>query len=205
MMNQGSPSPPDNITSIKGRLSESEEESEESKGILKTFFDGLFSGTPKEAIGYVGKNIIEPTIRSLIYQSIQGFFGSWIFNTGFKPQNSSSSLNSYSDQSTFLMINGRPQQSQQKKKVLENDVGKKCRSVLFDTGAEANQVLAYLRSQIKEYGAVTAHTFLSASSVPCDFTMNNWGWDDLSTAYIQQGPEGFTIDFPDPRPVKTID
>ena len=195
--------PPDNITPIgKGRLPDTPEE--EHKGIISTIFDGLFNGTPKSALKHVGNNVIGPAIRTLIYQTIQGFFGAWIFG-GNKTFNGNTSLSDYSDQSTFLIMNGRPTASQHKKKVLENDAGRRCRSVLFDTPTEANQILDYLKSQIREYGAVTVYTFLSASQVPCDYTMQNWGWDDLSMAYVQQGPEGFTIDFPDPRPIKTID
>lgn len=201
-MNSG---PPNNITPIsKGRLAVEETE-EEEKGILKTFFESLFSGSPKKALEHVGTNVIGPAIKTLIYQTIQGFFGSWIFGNGLKGIQQTSSTLDYNQQSTFLIMNGRPAPSQQRKQVLENDAGRRCRSVLFDSPTEANAILDYLKSQIREYGAVTVYTFMTASNVPCDFTMQNWGWDDLTMAYVQQGPEGFVIDFPDPRPIKTID
>ena len=182
-----------NITSIaKGKLAE------DKPSLFKMLKDGLFNGDPKTAMKHVKVHIIEPAIRSMIYQGIQGFFSAWIFGADSKSSAKfgASSLDDYTN-----FFTGTPK----KKKSGTGDVAERCAAVIFETREEAENVKNYLQKFVGTYGTVTAYNYFEAAEVPCDYTMKSWGWNDLSGIYIYQGPEGWSIELPDPKPIKTIE
>ena len=67
---------------------------------------------------------------------------------------------------------------------------------------DANQVLELLREQIDDYNVATVADYLDAVNVKSQFVDRKYGWDDLSTAFIQRVAGGYTVALPKPREIR---
>ncbi len=72
----------------------------------------------------------------------------------------------------------------------------------FDHRNDAMEVLSTLREALDMYGQVTVADFYDAIGVTGEFTDNNYGWIDLSSADILRTREGYIIKFPRALPIE---
>ena len=75
--------------------------------------------------------------------------------------------------------------------------------LLFDYREDAEEVLDILVDHLTEFGHITvADVFDQAGVTVDDFTMNDWGWRDLSQVKIRKSRGYWVIDFPRPISLK---
>lgn len=70
---------------------------------------------------------------------------------------------------------------------------------IFDTRAEAEDVLAALVDLTQQYGNASVRDLYSLVGHDHEYTNNKYGWTDLSNAYISRTRDGYIINLPRPR------
>lgn len=71
----------------------------------------------------------------------------------------------------------------------------------FDYRADAMAVLDCLQEALDRYGQVTVADFYDAAGQSCEFTDHDYGWINLSTAYIDRTRDGYVIKLPRALPI----
>lgn len=73
--------------------------------------------------------------------------------------------------------------------------------VIFNTRAEAQQILDHMIDVINDYGYVLVADFYDLADINCTFICNKYGWNNLNTADITKTRNGYCIKFPKPFPL----
>ena len=74
---------------------------------------------------------------------------------------------------------------------------------VFESSADAQKVLDMMCDVLEQYGSVSASDFCEFAGVSCEYTLQNYGWRDLSDAKIARAGGGlWVIDLPAVRPLK---
>lgn len=74
--------------------------------------------------------------------------------------------------------------------------------LIFDTRDDADTVLETLFEYLEDYHRVTVKDLYTLADMPTDYTMNDWGWYDLSSAKVIRVEEGFLLDMPKVEVIK---
>lgn len=70
--------------------------------------------------------------------------------------------------------------------------------VVFDTRADAEEVLSTLAELIDQYDFATVADFFDASGLESKYTDRNYGWDKLDSGFVRPIRGGFVLDLPKP-------
>jgi hypothetical protein len=62
--------------------------------------------------------------------------------------------------------------------------------VVFKDKADAIDVLSYMMDQIEEYHVASVADFVTAADLPVSPIHHKFGWYDLSTASVEELPDG---------------
>lgn len=68
--------------------------------------------------------------------------------------------------------------------------------ILFDSKADAEEVITGLVDMIDQYGQATVADLYDLSGVTPEYTMDNYGWTNLSTATSRRDRDGYVLDLP---------
>jgi hypothetical protein len=75
--------------------------------------------------------------------------------------------------------------------------------VIFEYRSDAQKALTYLEGQIEELGHCTVGDLYDFVEYPMQSTDEQWGWTDLSRAYIQEvGRNKYRLNMPEPDPIR---
>lgn len=74
--------------------------------------------------------------------------------------------------------------------------------LVFDTREDAQRVYDAMYDYLDRYSRVPVKELYSLANMPTDFTMNDWGWFDLSDMSIVRVEEGYLLDMPNTEPMK---
>lgn len=74
--------------------------------------------------------------------------------------------------------------------------------VVFKDKADAIDVLSYMMDNLEEYHVASIADFLSAADLPISPIHHKWGFYDLSTASVEELPDGSGFFIRLPRPVQ---
>ena len=74
--------------------------------------------------------------------------------------------------------------------------------IVFDTREDAQRVYDAMYDYLDRYDRVPVKELYSLANMPTDFTMNDWGWFDLSDMSIVRVEEGYLLDMPNTEPMK---
>lgn len=74
--------------------------------------------------------------------------------------------------------------------------------LVFDTREDAQRVYDAIYDYFDRYNRVPVKELYSLANMPTDFTMNDWGWFDLSDMSIVRVEEGYLLDMPTTEPMK---
>lgn len=74
--------------------------------------------------------------------------------------------------------------------------------VVVDSYGDAQLILDRLDEQLDDQGYVTVSYLYEASGLPCPFTGNYYGWENISSARIVTDSDGYRIEMPEPHALK---
>ena len=74
--------------------------------------------------------------------------------------------------------------------------------ILFDSRGDAEAVLDTMNDIIDRYGTVSVADLYDLAQVPNDnFTMNRYGWTNISGAYAHRVRDGYILKLPRTKPL----
>ena len=71
--------------------------------------------------------------------------------------------------------------------------------LVFDTRADAEEVLSNMIMLIEKYGCATVKNLYNFSDVPSDYTHDKYGWFDLRDATVDRVQGGYLLKLPKPQ------
>ena len=106
---------------------------------------------------------------------------------------------SYRDYSASSRKDERRSDNYRSRSVLDYD------DILFSSKGDAELVLTRLIEALDTYETVSIADFYDLSNVSdIPHTANNYGWDNLSKAYVDRVRDGYIIRFPKVRPISSL-
>lgn len=156
---------------------------------------------------FVVTDILVPALRNLIYDVIVGGAGRTIFGNaaarrpGVNPglfgtaQNLKTAYHAASNPTAGAapMHPGMTKQAQARFDFSE---------ISLTDHSEALYIVELLKTRVAEYGTASVADLYDLLGHTGAFTDQNWGWNDLSMAKVQQNRAGFVLDLPHPIPLK---
>jgi hypothetical protein len=73
--------------------------------------------------------------------------------------------------------------------------------VIFETRAEAEEVLLRLEEAAKEYGQVSVADLFDLAGITGSYTDNKYGWTNLRNAYVDRDRDGWRLSMPKAMPL----
>lgn len=162
---------------------------------LSKFGKKLFSEDAKSVGEYVVNDVVVPSIKKLIVDSVKNAIDYFIY--GGKTSNNSSGLKNVSYQNYYT---GRPSNTTSNATYTKPNIYA-INDVIFNDRGEAETVLLRLKEAVERYGMVSVGDFYDCISQPSKYTDQKYGWRDLSTAQIVRTSGGFSIQFPKITPL----
>lgn len=154
---------------------------------------------------FVVTDILVPALRNLLYDVIVGGAGRTIFGNaaarrpGVNPglfgtaQNLKTAYHAASSPAAAPVQPGMSKQAQARFDFSE---------ISLTDHSEALYIIELLKSRVASYGTATVADLYDLLGHTGAFTDQNWGWNDLSMAKVQQNRAGFVLDLPHPLPLK---
>lgn len=81
------------------------------------------------------------------------------------------------------------------------DIKVKPKRIIMATIYDAHTILNYLNEMIRKCNLITLADYYDACGLVSTFSDTHYGWNDISSAYIERKDGGYTIIFP---PMKLI-
>lgn len=164
------------------------------KSALKKFGEAFIEDDARDIKSYVISDVIIPAIKNLIFDSFMGSLEMALFGTSSRSRRRGSNEHtSYS--SYYKSSNNSSRRADDSRSRDSIDY----QSIIFEERADAEQVLDTLCSLIEDYGQATIGDFYDAAGITPgnNFVKNEeYGWTDLSSAYVKRNREGYYISMP---------
>lgn len=75
--------------------------------------------------------------------------------------------------------------------------------IVFAMCGDAELVLEQMKALIQDYGWASVADLYDLADITCrNYTVNRYGWTDISSAKVVHIADGYTIEFPKPVPIK---
>lgn len=164
--------------------------------------DAFISDEVHDIKSYVVFDVIIPaikeTVRNLFVNSLDMALFGKVRKTANTEQRGGSTYIAYDRlyQSRGNDIQPRQQKGGAPLRVNELD------RVVFKDKADAIDVLSYMMDNLEEYHVASIADFLSAADLPISPIHHKWGFYDLSTASVEELPDGSGFFIRLPRPVQ---
>jgi hypothetical protein len=174
----------------------------------KTFgekFKEAFMGDESKNVGdYVIHDVLVPALKSTISDVVTGGIEMALFGerrSGRSIRDKGKTYTSYN--SYYGGSRGRDDRDDRGSR----DISRSGRArhdfddVIFDSRAEAEDVLTHLVDLTLDYGIASVGDFYELSGIESQFTDNKYGWTSLRGACTDRVRNGYVIRLPQPRPI----
>ena len=171
------------------------------KNEIRKFTDIFFADDWESIKSYIKDDILIPSAKKAFYDIVEGSLSMSLFGGRGGGSNRRSSIDrvSYRDYSASSRKDERRSDNYRSRSVLDYD------DILFSSKGDAELVLTRLIEAIDTYDTVSVGDFYDLANIT-DFpnTANNYGWDNLSKAYVDRVRDGYIIRFPKVRPISSL-
>ena len=157
------------------------------KGFLSRIKSSLISDDSKSVKSYVLNDVFIPAAKKLISDVVTSGIDILLYGESRR----SSKFNSGSKISYTKYYDSRPEP-----RYASRQTDYAYNDVVFQTRVDAERVLDVLEEAISEYGLVSVADFYDAAGISSQYTDNNYGWTNLSSAKIMPTRDGWTIVLP---------
>lgn len=184
----------------------------QKKGLGRKITSAFLGEDGIRSVGqYLAQDVLIPAIKDLIVSSVQNGISAMVYGKDQSPRGSHySGYKSYSggystnrtNYSTSYRPgpNNAPNQAPYRK---ETRAGRfRSDDYVLKDRQEALDVLDQLRDQIDTYGWTSLADFFDLVGIDTNYTDNNYGWSDLSSATITVARGGYTLRLPKLEPLK---
>lgn len=165
----------------------------EAKKLVKSFIveDAASVGS------YILNEVIVPALKKTVQEVVTNGINRFLYgSSGASRSNTPSSRISYG--SCYSQSNNRQIER-------ETDItmrGYNYDEIVFETRGDAELVLDTMNEALDRYGMVSILDLYELADIPCDnYTLNKYGWKDLSRASVIMVRDGYIIKLPRALPL----
>jgi hypothetical protein len=184
----------------------SAKKTERKRGLGHRFRTTFFSGSARDALGYVAEDVVVPAIRDLFYDAMQNGIDRLIYGdrtSGNRPRSRSSLMSHPPGHVNYggIMGSGQTKASQSPRMLSRRARARhNIDELIIPTRQEAEEVIDRLFDVLSRYGQVSVADLYELTGVRSEHTDMKWGWQSLRGAKavrLRQG--GFLLDLPEPE------
>jgi hypothetical protein len=161
------------------------------KNEMRKIADVFISEDVKNVKSYVLMDVLVPTIKKAIVDIVTDGINMIFFGGTASRKSSITRADKVSYRSFYgsdnARMNDRTQRTTSKRSYDD---------IVYETRAEAKEVLERLEELISKYGFATVADLYDLSGLTCDYTDNKYGWIDLRSADVLRIPDGYVIKLP---------
>lgn len=173
----------------------------EKKNELIKITDVFVADDMKNILADVFQERVVPIIKNGLFDIGNYFLGRTLFGQSSSPNKQYDYRSGKTDYSTKK---GSGSYSYQNRNESHNEPTTKddvirnmsYNDVFFTTRGEAEEILDDLIDLIEANGFATVFDFFDDAHITCDYTLDNYGWEDLRRAEVIYGRSGYKIKFP---------
>lgn len=147
---------------------------------------------------FVAVEIIAPAVRNLVFDIISQGSHRLLYGTAARPRGvgagSSSGPVSSLKRQYHNMGQPDPARTISRESAARHDFD----DIILESRIEAEDVIAHLAARVDRYGSARVSDMYNHLGISADFTSQNWGWTNLSSAAVSQDRRGFLLDLPRP-------
>lgn len=148
----------------------------------------MFTDDVKSIKDYILMDVLIPTIKDAISQIIKNGSDMLIFGDVRPGSNQRNAGYKYHGIST---LNNSPKRQASNRRVTRD-----FREEIFETRADAEEVLSQMNELIEHYGNASVSDFYSAIGETPKYTDRKWGWTSLEGVGVRMAYGGFIIEMP---------
>lgn len=167
------------------------------KSVGKRLKEALIGGDSRTAVQYVIGEVIVPQAKDMISEALTSMIERIIFNgDGGRSRRSSNRTAGYTNYARYSSKNIR--RGDRDERVTASPRSRDLDDIIFETRAEAQNVLEQMNDLLEEYGLISIadlYTMLGWTQ-RSTHTDQKWGWDDLQAADIRMTRGGYILILP---------
>lgn len=173
--------------------------------LTKRFKGIFFGGSAREAIGFVGMDVLVPAARDMISHSLTELIETMIFGQNrrprtFRPEPYRTNYNGLSRPGNSYGApawrnDPRRDMSPRSREVHNFD------EIMLESRGEAEQVIDTLYEIVREYNQATVSDLYQLVGITSAYTDQKYGWTDLRGANVQHVRGAYLLNLPKPVPL----
>lgn len=170
---------------------------QKKKSVGRRIGEFFFESNGKDVLSYLVEDVIRPRAKDILYDIVVGGAEAKIYGRGTKSSRRSGSSYERDDYENRFKNNRsssrRSEDKPRRRGVFDLEE-------YLDDRQDAQNVLDAMQDRIKRYQSVTVGDYydLLGKTCPNDYTMSDYGWDDLEDVKVRHSREGYFIDLPKP-------
>lgn len=178
------------------------------KGLGRQFRETFFSGNGKEALTYMGEEVVVPAIRDLIYDALHSGLDQIVYGnrTGRRRGTSAAMGSTPGPTVNYSSISTPTRASSQAKRSMSSSSRARHNfdELVISSIHEANEVLDNLFEQVSRHGQASVADLYELTNIRPEHTDERWGWTNLRGAQAIRLPrdKGFVLDLPRPEELR---
>lgn len=179
------------------------------KSLGRQFKQTFFSGNGKDALNYMGEEVVVPAIRHLIYDALLAGLDQIVYGnrsgTG-RRRASAASGSTPGPTVNYSSISSPTRASAQAQRTMSSNSRARHNfdELIIPSMQEANEVLDNLFEQVSRYGQASVADLYELTNIRPEHTDERWGWTNLRGAQAIRLPrdKGFVLDLPRPEELR---
>jgi hypothetical protein len=175
--------------------------------LRKRFVESFVAGDARTVIPYVVMDVLLPSVRDVVVDSIQEFVAKLILGEGRRYRGiSSPTVGPYGQQQPYGQVN-YTRYSASRLPPAQRVLSRQARArhnfdeIQLTSRAEAEEVIDGLYEVVSRYESATVADLYQLVGLASDHTDHKWGWTDIRGAGVSRGRDGYLLDLPDPIPL----
>ena len=193
--------PPQDARRTKIEQVTSAEAVRRKRGLGSRFRETFIGGSARGAAEYVVTDVVVPTVRDLIFESLQGGLDRLIYgDTRPRRGVTTSSYSNLGHMNYQGMSSNRPPttRSLSQRSRTRHDFGE----IVIPNRQEAEEVLDRMYDVLSRYGSVPVADLYELTGIQSSHADHKWGWTSLRGAKVARlRTGGYLLDLPNPEPL----
>lgn len=172
------------------------------RGVGSRIREALTGEDGRTVGGYIVWDILIPAARDMLYDIINGGAHRALYGNDGYPSRGGGSGRGSSPIFSYNSLS-KPDRYDRPRAISNRRALHNFDDIIFETRAEAEDILGALVDQTVEYQYATVADFYGFCGQMCSYTDRDWGWESLRDARISgDRRRGYTIIFP--RPISLV-
>ncbi len=176
------------------------------RSLMKSVKDEFVNEDAPSIGNYILFDILFPALRDLVADIGHSTIDLAMGGRGYgRPRRS---YNSYDRRDSYISYNRMYDDRRPRRRDRDDDRYERNRSrdlddLIFESRRDAEDCLERMIDRLERYGCVSVADLydIIGETVFGDWTKDDWGWEDLSTARIRKVRDGWLLDLPRVRPI----